>query len=100
MPRIPYVPADISEPKAVVDAVRKRRGGELLLLDRMLLHSPALAAGWNAYLGAVRTQLGLPDRARELAICGVAAWNGAEFEFVHHVPHLLAAGGTPAQADA
>lgn len=100
MPRIPYVPADLSEPKAIVDAVRKRRGGELLLLDRMLLHSPALAAGWNAYLGAVRTQLGLPGKARELAICGVAAWNGAEFEFVHHVPLLLEAGGTQAQADA
>ena len=30
--------------------------------------------------------------------CSVAALNGAEFEFVHHVPHLLAAGGTQAQA--
>ena len=100
MPRIPYVPADASEPKEVVDAVRKRRGGELLLLDRMLLHSPPLAAGWNAYLGAVRTQLSIPPKARELAICGVAALNGAEFEYVHHVPHLLKAGGTQAQADA
>ncbi|MGZ5046036.1 MAG: carboxymuconolactone decarboxylase family protein [Usitatibacter sp.] len=100
MPRIPYVAADIAEPKEIVEAVRKRRGGELLLLDRMLLHSPPLAAGWNAYLGAVRTQLSIPAKARELAICGVAAWNGAEFEFVHHVPHLLQAGGTQAQADA
>jgi alkylhydroperoxidase family enzyme len=100
MPRIPCVPEDIAEPKEIVDAVRKRRGGGLLLLDRMLLHSPPLAAGWNAYLGAVRTQLSLPAKARELAICGVAAWNGAEFEFVHHVPHLLQAGGTQAQADA
>src|ERR1700686_1892810 len=100
MPRIPYVAHDIAEPKEIVDAVRKRRGGTLLSLDRMLLHSPALAAGWNAYLGAVRTQLALPARLRELAICGVASMNGAEYEFVHHVPHLLRAGGTQAQADA
>lgn len=100
MPRIPYVPADIAQPKDVVDAVRRRRGGELLLLDRMLLHSPPLAAGWNAYLGALRTQLCVPAKARELAICGVAAFNGAEFEFAHHVPLLLAAGATRAQADA
>ena len=89
MPRVPYVPEDIAEPKEIVDAVRKRRGGKLLALDRMLLHSPPLAAGWNAYLGAVRTQLSLAAKPRELAICGVAALNGAEFEFVHHAPHLL-----------
>jgi alkylhydroperoxidase family enzyme len=100
VPRVPFVPADIAEPKEIVDAVRKRRGGTLLALDRMLLHSPPLAAGWNAYLGAVRTQLSLPAKARELAICAVAAFNGAEFEFVHHVPLLLQAGGTQAQADA
>jgi alkylhydroperoxidase family enzyme len=100
VPRIPYVPADIAEPKAIVDAVRKRRGGTLLALDRMLLHSPALAAGWNAYLGAVRTQLSLAPKVRELAICGVAALNGAEYEFAHHVPLFLEAGGTRPQADA
>lgn len=100
MPRIDFVPENLAEPKEIVDAVRKRRGGGLLLLDRMLLHSPNLAAGWNAYLGAVRTQLSLPDKLRELAICGVAALNGAEYEFVHHVPHLLKAGATQAQADA
>ena len=66
----------------------------------MLLHSPALAAGWNAYLGAVRTQLSLGAKPRELAICAVAAFNGAEFEVTHHVPLLLQAGGTQAQADA
>jgi alkylhydroperoxidase family enzyme len=100
VPRAPFVPEDIAEPREIVDAIRKRRGGKLLALDRLLLHSPALAAGWNAYLGAVRTQLSLPAKPRELAICAVAAFNGAEFEFVHHAPLLLQAGGTQAQADA
>jgi alkylhydroperoxidase family enzyme len=100
MPRIPFVPADISEPRELVDAVRARRGGKLLDLDRMLLHSPAFAAGWNAHLGAVRTKLDVPGKLRELAMCGVAAWNGAEYEFVHHAPLLLEEGASQAQVDA
>ncbi len=100
MPRIPYVPADLQEPKAIVDAVRARRGGRLLNLDRLLLHSPPLAAGWNAYLGAVRTETALSPRLREIAMCVVAVINGAEYEFVHHAPLLVKAGGTQAQVDA
>ena len=100
MPRIPFVPDDIAEPKEIVDAVRKRRGGKLLALDRLLLHSPPLTAGWGTYLGAVRTQLTLPAKPRELAICGVASLTGAQYEFVAHAPLLLQAGGTQAQADA
>ncbi|MEY3477443.1 MAG: hypothetical protein RLY65_1843, partial [Pseudomonadota bacterium] len=30
MPHIPYLPEDLKEPADVVDAIRKRRGGELL----------------------------------------------------------------------
>lgn len=100
MARIPYVSADLAEPREIVDAVRKRRGGTLLNLDRMLLHSPALAAGWNAHLGAVRTGLSLSPRLRELAMCIVAVINHAEYEFIHHAPVFLEAGGTQAQVDA
>jgi len=100
MARIPYVNADLAEPREIVDAVRKRRGGTLLNLDRMLLHSPELASGWNAYLGAVRTRLSLSPRLRELAMCIVAVINGAEYEFIHHAPVFIEAGGTQAQVDA
>lgn len=100
MPRVPYVPADLAEPAELVDAIRKRRGGSLLHLDRLLLHSPPLAAGWNAYLGAVRNQLALAPKLRELAMCVVAVINGAEYEFVHHAPVFVEAGGTQAQVDA
>lgn len=100
MPRIPYLPADLHEPREIVDAVRERRGGTLLNLDRMLLYSPELAQGWNAYLGAVRNRLVLSPKLRELAMCAVAVLNGAEYEFVHHAPELLRAGGTQAQVDA
>lgn len=100
MPRIPYQPSDLAEPKAIVDAIRTRRGGTLLNLDRMLLHSPAFARGWNAFLGEVRNNLELPARLRELAMCQVALLNGADYEFHHHAPEFLKAGGTQAQLDA
>ncbi len=100
MPRVPYVPADLAEPEAIVAAVRARRGGTLLNLDRMLLHSPEMTAGWNAYLGAIRTRLQLSPKLRELAMCVVALLNRADYEFRHHAPEFLKAGGTEAQLEA
>ena len=100
MPRVPYVPADLAEPADVVSAIRARRGGALINLDRMLLHSPPFAAGWNGFLRAVRNDLALDPKLRELAMCVVAVINGAEYEFVHHAPEFLKTGGTQAQVDA
>lgn len=97
---IPYVPADLAEPAELVAAIKARRGGSLMNLDRMLLHSPPFARGWNAFLGEVRRNLSVSPRLREIAICGVAVINRAEYEFFHHAPELLAAGGTPEQVEA
>lgn len=100
MPRVPYVPADLAEPAELVAAIRARRGGTLIHLDRMLLHSPPFAAGWNGFLKAVRSELALSPKLKELAMCVVAVINGAEYEFVHHAPEFLKAGGTEAQVTA
>lgn len=100
MPRIPYQPVDLDEPKGIVDAIRQRRGGTLLNLDRMLLNSPAFAQGWNAFLREVRTGLQLSPKLRELAMCVVAVLNGAEYEFHHHAPVFIEAGGSDAQVQA
>jgi alkylhydroperoxidase family enzyme len=100
MPHVPYVSADLAEPKDVVDAVRARRGGHLTHLDRMLLHSPQLASGWNSLLGAVRTKLSLDALMREITICAVASLNNAEYEFHHHAPELVKAGGDEHQVRA
>jgi len=100
MPRIVYQPENLTEPAALVDAIRARRGGHLLHLDRMLLHSPPLAAGWNGYLKAVRAELTLDPRLRELAMCTVASLNGAHYEFHHHAPEFLRSGGTEQQVEA
>jgi alkylhydroperoxidase family enzyme len=80
-----------------VAAIRKRRGGTLLNLDRMLLNSPAYAVGWNTFLGAVRNALSLDPKLRELAICAVAVLNRADYELLQHAPEWLATGGTEAQ---
>lgn len=98
--RIPTVPEAELGPLEIVAAVRQRRGGSLLNLDRMLLNSPAYAIGWNAFLGAVRNHLALDARLRELAICAVAVLNGADYELDQHAPEFLQAGGTQAQLTA
>lgn len=100
MPVIPYVPADIDEPRELVEAIRRRRGGELLNLDRMLLNSPPLARGWNGYLGTVRTELALEAKLRELSMCVVAMVNGAEYEYGQHAPLYVKAGGSQPQVAA
>lgn len=94
---IEYCAANSPTDAAIADAIRIRRGGDLLNLDRMLLHSPSFARGWNGLLGAVRTELSLPPRLRELLICAVGVLNGAEYEIQqHHGPYLEAGGGTEA----
>jgi alkylhydroperoxidase family enzyme len=100
MASIPYVSATITEPAELVAAIRARRGGELLNLDRMLLHSPPLARGWNAFLGEVRTGLALAPDALELVVSYVAVLNGAPYEYAHHAPLYLAAGGRQPVLDA
>src|ERR1051325_5418892 len=96
---IPYKPDDDQiGPKELVDAIRSRRpGGKLLNLDRILLHSPAYAKGWNGLFAAIRGQLSLPPKLRETAIMAVGALNQADYEWVQHESEYLKAGGTQAQ---
>jgi 4-carboxymuconolactone decarboxylase len=84
----------------VADRIRERRGGRLTPLDGMLLHSPALADGWNSLLGAVRGASTLPADIRELAVLRVAELNGADYEWTAHEPVAKAAGMTDAQLSA
>lgn len=98
--RIPeWTPERKPQPQDLVQAILERRGGELLNLDRALLWSEPLARGWNAYLKNVRTGLGASRQLRELGICTVALLTGAHYEYHHHAPDFLAAGGTQASLD-
>jgi alkylhydroperoxidase family enzyme len=94
---IPYVDEDKVEPKDLVEAIRARRGGKLLNLDRMLLHSPNYAKGWNGMFAAIRNQLAVPAKLRETAIMAIGVLNDAEYEWAQHEKEYLKAGGTEAQ---
>jgi alkylhydroperoxidase family enzyme len=99
--RIPdWTPALKPQPQDLVDAILTRRGGSLINLDRALLWSEPLARGWNVYLKAVRSELPTSRKLRELGICTVALLTGAAYEYHHHAPDFLAAGGTQAELDA
>ena len=99
--RIPdWTPNARPQPQDLVDAILARRGGTLLNLDRALLWSEPLARGWNVYLKAVRTGLPTSRKLRELGICTVALLTGAMYEYHHHAPDFLAAGGTQPELDA
>ncbi len=93
MARLPFV--DSTTPGVdgeLVRAVQARRGGVLLNLDRLLLHSAPLARGWNTYMGAIRTAGVLDGGLRELVILLVARLNRAPYEFLQHAPVALEEG--------
>lgn len=98
--RLPYAdPTTLKDPEdqAVVARVQARRAPRpLQALDLTLLHSPAVADGWNSFIGAIRTQTSLDDDVREAAICRVAVCNEAWYEWMHHAP-LAAEGGVSAE---
>ena len=99
--RIPdWTPGAKPQPDDLVQAILKRRGGEFIKLDKALLWSEPLARGWNVYLKAVRTDLPTSWKLRELGICTVALLTGAAYEYHHHAPDFLKAGGTQAELDA
>ena len=105
MPTIPYLTdQDLAAGKApaeLVAAVRARRApGNLLNLDRMLLHSAPIARGWNTFMGSIRRELKVSPILRELAICAVARLNSAPYEWHQHAPEFLAVGGRQVQLDA
>ena len=98
---IPYLSDDQVGPPDLVTAIKSRRsGGKLLNLDRMLLHSPNFAKGWNGMFGAIRNQLAVPGKLRELAIMQIGVLNKADYEWAQHEGEFLKAGGTREQLNA
>lgn len=82
MPRIDYA----SPSENVAQQVGARRGGPLTPLDLLLAHNDGLAHGWNALLGAVRSQFHLPGEIRELVILRIGRINSAPYEWDAHLP--------------
>src|SRR5687768_17019964 len=100
MARIPNAdPNANDEVKALAAQIQKERG-RLHNLYLMLLNSPPIARGWLNLLTAVRQQCQLPARYRELTILRIAILNGADYEYISHVPIALKEGITQEQIDA
>ena len=99
MARIPYADPERPEVRVLAERIRAERGG-VLHLYRMLLHSPAVAEGWLAYLTAIRHRSALPGALRELVIMRVAVLNGAPYEADQHTPIALREGVTQEKLDA
>ncbi|KAK3722427.1 hypothetical protein LTR37_002419 [Vermiconidia calcicola] len=100
--RLKYIDDDpqmpTKEDQDIVTAVKERRGGKLIELDKALLHAPPVAGGWNAFLKAIRTQNSLPDSVKEVAISRVAALNQAWYEWEAHAPLLEKTGDVSKEA--
>ena len=94
--RLPFAPDE----GPTADLLRVRRGGRLSALDRLLLHSPPVAEGWNALLGALRAGTTLSADLRELIILRVAVLNRAAFEWAAHEPIGRRAGLDDTQLEA
>jgi alkylhydroperoxidase family enzyme len=93
--RIPYTPekptAHHPEEQAYINRMLTKRSGNLSPLDRALLHSPPFAAGFMHFFGAICGQYIIPADIMEVAVCRVAALNGAAFQWLHHAPLVLRA---------
>jgi len=101
MPKVPFLPGDTSEPADVVAAVRARRkGGELAVLDRIMLHSPAVTAGWSAMFKAIRTELSIDPFHRELCMLTPLVILRGDLEIRIHGIIFRELGGTDEQIEA
>ena len=92
MARIEYPDVDRPELADLVGRIAHERGGGVINLYRMLLHSPPVAEGWRALGTAIRIEAALDARSRELAICLVARLTGSAYEWDHHAPIAARAG--------
>ena len=100
MARIPYADSDRPDIAPLAARIKAERGGKILNLYRMLLHSPPVAEGWLTFLTAVRQRSGLAPRVREIVIMRIAVLNDAEYEFRAHLPFARNEGVSEAQIGA
>ena len=85
----------------LITKIRGARGGRLLNIYRMMLHTPGLANAWFELNSAVRYRTEVGGQDRELAVMRVAILNGVDYIVqAHATSYALDEGLTPAQIDA
>jgi 4-carboxymuconolactone decarboxylase len=84
-----------------IDRIKGARGGRLINIYRLMLHSPMLAKAWFELNQAVRYGTEIDGQCRELAVIRVAILNGVEYVQQAHGPaYALKEGLTPEQVSA
>lgn len=92
---------DHPELSALIERLRGARGGRLLNIYRLMLHSPSVAGAWLDFNSAIRFHTDLDGQTRELAVMRVAILNGVDYIVRAHGPtYALQEGLTPAQVEA
>src|SRR5215210_7105388 len=94
---------DSAEPdvQALIAKFRGGRGGRLINIYKMLLHSPPIAETWFDLIGAVRWETKLDGQIRELVTIRIGYLNRVDYVIKAHVPGLAVAEGlTEAQCEA
>lgn len=85
----------------LIAKIRGARGGRLINIYRLMLHSPSLADAWFDLNQAVRYGTEIDGQCRELAVIRVAILNSVEYVVRAHGPaYALKEGLTPAQVEA
>ena len=93
--------ADHPELADTIAKIKGARGGRLINVYRLMLHSPALANAWFEFNQAVRYGTEIDGQSRELAVIRVAILNEVEYVQRAHGPaYALKEGLTPEQVAA
>jgi 4-carboxymuconolactone decarboxylase len=102
MARVPLIEEkDHPELSELIAKIKGARGGRLINIYRLMMHSPALADAWFDLNQAVRYGTEIDGQCRELAVIRVAILNDVEYVVRAHGPaYALKEGLTPAQVEA
>ena len=102
MARVPLVEEkEHPELSELIAKIKGARGGRLINIYRLMLHSPALASAWFDLNQAVRYGTEIDGQCRELAVIRVAILNNVEYIIRAHGPaYALKEGLTPEQVAA
>ena len=102
MARVPLIDEkDHPELAGTIAKIKGARGGRLINIYRLMLHSPALATAWFELNQAVRYGTAVDGQSREIAVIRTAILNGVEYVQRAHGPaYALKEGLTVAQVNA
>jgi alkylhydroperoxidase family enzyme len=102
MARVPLLEEkDHPELAESIARIKGARGGRLINIYRLMLHSPALANAWFDLNQAVRYGTEIDGQSRELAVIRVAILNEVEYvQHAHGPAYALKEGVTPEQVAA